>query len=100
MTSSPKPKLSAQEQRELLELECRLLRLKIQAAQARSAAERSEAEQGGETAAQLLQLAESALPMLPMLPMLPVGLMARKGARRVWLPLAWAMAKMWLQRKR
>lgn len=97
MTSSPKPKLSAQEQRELLELECRLLRLKIQAAQARSAAERSEAEQGGETAAQLLQLAESALPMLPML---PVGLMARKGARRVWLPLAWAVAKMWLQRKR
>lgn len=97
MTSSPKPKLSAQEQRELLELECRLLRLKIQAAQARSAAERSEAEQGGETAAQLLQLAESALPMLPML---PVGLMARKGARRVWLPLAWAVTKMWLQRKR
>lgn len=94
MTSSPKPKLSAQEQRELLELECRLLRLKIQAAQARSAAERSEAEQGGETAAQLLQLAESALPMLP------VGLMARKGARRVWLPLAWAVAKMCLQRKR
>lgn len=97
MTSNPKPKLSAQEQRELLELECRLLRLKIQAAQARSAAERAQAEQGGETAAQLLQLAESALPMLPML---PVGLMARKGARRVWLPLAWAVAKMWLQRKR
>lgn len=94
MTSSPKPKLSAQEQRELLELECRLLRLKIQAAQARSAAERAQAEQGGETAAQLLQLAERALPMLPM------SLMARKGARRVWLPLAWAVAKMWLQRKR
>lgn len=94
MTGSPKPKLSAQEQRELLELECRLLRLKIQAAQARSAEERVQAEQGGETAAQLMKLAENVLPMLP------VGLMARKGARRVWLPLAWAVAKMWLQRKR
>lgn len=97
MTDSPKPKLSAQEQRELLELECRLLRLKIQAAQARSAAERVQADEGGETAARLLQLAERALPMLPML---PVGLMARKGARRLWLPLAWSLVKMWLQRKR
>lgn len=94
MTDSPKPKLSAQQQRELLELECRLLRLKIQTTQARSAAARAEANQGGETAAQLLQLAESVLPMMP------VRLMARKGSRRMWLPLAWTLAKMWLQRKR